>query len=71
MFVPLFYQLALGLRRPDTRLWAVPLAVALLGGLAVSFDNFRPFWLVAGLLSGRLSLPPGAPAPRATPENAR
>ncbi len=70
MFVPVLYQLALGLRRPDTRRWAVPLAVALAGGLAVSFDNFRPFWLIVGLLSGRLSLPPGASAPRHTPGGA-
>lgn len=68
---PLLLWLGSGLRRPDARHWAVPLAVALLGGLAVSFDNFRPFWLVAGLLSGRLSLPAGAsaspPAPATAP----
>jgi O-antigen ligase len=61
--LPLFFCLWSGLRRPDTRPWAVALAVALAGGLAVSFDNFRPFWLVAGLLGGRLSLPAGAAAP--------
>jgi len=29
----------------------------MVGGVAISFDNFRPFWLALGVLVARLSAP--------------
>ena len=52
---PLAFWLGAGLRRPGPRPWAVALFVGLIGGLAISLDNFRLFWLVAGVLVAKLA----------------
>jgi|GEM_PF-5377076 len=53
--VPLCVWLFRGMRRAATRPWAVAVFVGLVGGLAVSLDNFRPFWLAVGALAAYLT----------------
>ncbi len=55
-FVPLLVWLARGMRRQETRAWATTLLISLLGGIAVSLDNFRPFWLFVGVLVAQIQL---------------
>lgn len=53
-FTPLLIWLWRGARDRTTRPWAIALLVGLVGGLAVSLDNFRPFWLTVGVLLAQL-----------------
>jgi O-antigen ligase len=48
--LPLAVWLWRGIRRPQARRWAIAVLVGMVGGLAVSLDNFRPFWLAVGAL---------------------
>jgi O-antigen ligase len=48
--IPLTVWLWRGVRTPEARPWAIAVFVGLVGGLAVSLDNFRPFWLAVGVL---------------------
>jgi O-antigen ligase len=54
--VPVVFWLGAGLRRRETRPWAIALLIGLVGGLAISLDNFRLFWLVIGALIAKLGL---------------
>lgn len=54
-FFPLLIWLGKGLKRPGTRPWAIAVFAALVGGLAISLDNFRFFWLAVGLLVAGLA----------------
>jgi O-antigen ligase len=56
--VPIIIWLWRGLRQVSTRPWAVALVAGMVGGLAVSFDNSRFFWLTVGALAGRLAAAP-------------
>jgi hypothetical protein len=47
--------LGAGLRERAARPWAIALLIGLVGGLAISLDNFRLFWLVVGALTAKLS----------------
>jgi O-antigen ligase len=58
--VPLVVWVVRGLRRAQARRWAIAVLVGLVGGIAVSLDNFRPFWLAAGLLAALASVGPRA-----------
>lgn len=53
--IPLAMWLWRGMKRPSCRRWAIAVFVGLVGGMAVSLDNFRPFWLVVGLLVAGLT----------------
>jgi hypothetical protein len=53
--VPVALWVGRGLRRPAARGWAIAVFAGLVGGLAVSLDNFRPFWLAVGVLAAVLS----------------
>ena len=55
-FLPLMIWLAQGPAAPETRAWAITLLISLLGGIAVSLDNFRPFWLFTGVLVAQINL---------------
>ncbi|MBN1460717.1 MAG: O-antigen ligase family protein, partial [Armatimonadetes bacterium] len=48
--VPLTVWLWRGARSPRARPWAIAVFIGLVGGLAVSLDNFRPFWVAVGVL---------------------
>ncbi len=61
--VPLAMWLWRGMKRGDTRPWAIAVFIGLVGGLAVSLDNFRPFWLAVGVLAARLTASRGRVAP--------
>jgi O-antigen ligase len=52
---PVVVWVARGLRRPSCRRWAIAVLVGLAGGVAVSLDNFRLFWLAVGLLVAGLA----------------
>jgi O-antigen ligase len=53
--LPLLLWLGRGMWRRPTRPWAIVLFINLLGGMAVSFDNYRPFWLATGVLVAQLA----------------
>lgn len=53
--IPITVWVARGLRRPAARAWAIAVFAGMVGGLAVSLDNFRPFWLAVGVLAAVLS----------------
>jgi len=55
--LPLAVWLLKGARRRDARPWAIAVLASMVGGVAISFDNFRPFWLALGVLVARLSAP--------------
>ncbi|MFB3880274.1 MAG: O-antigen ligase family protein [Armatimonadota bacterium] len=57
--IPIGVWVVRGLRRPAARPWAIAVCAGMVGGLAVSLDNFRPFWLVIGVLAAQLSLGAG------------
>ncbi len=54
--IPIFVWVGRGLRQPAARRWAIVVFVGLVGGLAVSLDNFRPFWLGIGALVAQLAI---------------
>jgi len=54
--IPVGIWVVRGLRRASARPWAIAVVAGLVGGLAVSLDNFRPFWLAIGALVAQLSL---------------
>ncbi len=54
--VPLAVWMWRGMRRASTRRWAIAVLIGLVGGLAVSLDNFRLFWVAVGVLAAQLSL---------------
>jgi len=54
--IPIGIWVVRGLRRASARPWAIAVVAGLVGGLAVSLDNFRPFWLAIGALVAQLSL---------------
>jgi O-antigen ligase len=56
--VPIIIWLWRGVRQATARPWAVALLAGMVGGLAVSFDNSRFFWLAVGALAGRLAAAP-------------
>ncbi len=51
---PIMFWVLRGLRHPAARPWAIAVLVGMVGGLAISLDNFRPFWLALGVLSAQL-----------------
>jgi O-antigen ligase len=53
--VPVLFWLWHGLRQQETRGWAITCLVGMVGGLAVSFDNFRFFWLAIGVLAAQVA----------------
>jgi O-antigen ligase len=53
---PIAVWLWRGLRQDAARPWAIAAMAGLVGGIAVSLDNFRFFWLALGALVGRLSV---------------
>jgi O-antigen ligase len=53
--IPVAVWVGRGLRRPAARAWAIAVFAGMVGGLAVSLDNFRPFWLAVGMLAAVLS----------------
>jgi O-antigen ligase len=67
--LPVLAWLARGARGANTRPWAIAVFVGLVGGLAVSLDNFRPFWMAVGVLVAQLApttssrQPPAQPRP--------
>ena len=52
---PLAFWLGAGAKRRATRPWAIALFIGLVGGLAISLDNFRLFWLAVGVLVAKLA----------------
>jgi O-antigen ligase len=54
--VPLAVWVWRGMRRASTRRWAIAVLIGLVGGLAVSLDNFRLFWVAVGVLAAQLTL---------------
>jgi len=52
---PLAFWLGAGVKRRATRPWAIALCIGLVGGLAISLDNFRLFWLAVGVLVAKLA----------------
>ncbi len=63
--VPLVIWLWRGVRQTTARRWAVAVLIGLVGGLAVSLDNFRLFWVSVGVLVAQLMVPsPEGPPPR-------
>lgn len=63
--VPLLVWLVRGVRREATRPWTIAVLIGLVGGLAVSLDNFRLFWVAVGVLAAQLMM--GASEPRTRP----
>jgi O-antigen ligase len=63
--IPLLVWLARGVRRTVTRPWTIAVLIGLVGGLAVSLDNFRLFWVAVGVLVAQLMI--GAAEPRTRP----
>jgi len=55
-FLPLLVWLVKGMRFRETRPWAVVLLSSLMAGLAITLDNFRPFWLFTGVLVAQIGL---------------
>jgi len=55
LLIPVGVWVGRGLRRPAARAWAIAVFAGLVGGLAVSLDNFRLFWLAVGVLAAVLS----------------
>jgi hypothetical protein len=54
--IPVLTWLSRGFRYRETRGWAITCLVGMVGGLAVSFDNFRFFWLSIGVLVAQLAV---------------
>jgi hypothetical protein len=54
--IPVLTWLSRGFRHRETRGWAITCLVGMVGGLAVSFDNFRFFWLAIGVLVAQLAV---------------
>lgn len=52
--LPVLFWMRAGLKETTARPWVIALFVGLVGGLAISLDNFRLFWLAAGGLAGKL-----------------
>lgn len=52
--VPLVVWLWRGVRQSTARRWAIAVMIGLVGGLAVSLDNFRLFWVSVGVLVAQL-----------------
>ncbi len=55
-FLPLLVWLFRGMKRRETRAWATTLLLSLLTGVAISLDNFRPFWLFVGVLVAQINM---------------
>jgi O-antigen ligase len=53
--IPIGVWLARGMRRAAAMPWAIAVFAGLVGGLAVSLDNFRPFWIAVGVLAAHLT----------------
>jgi len=52
---PVLYWVYRGLRRPFSLYWTVAVIVCLIGGLGISADNMRIFWLAVGVLTAKLA----------------
>ena len=52
--IPIALWVARGIRRAAARPWAIAVFCGRVGGLAISLDNFRPFWLAIGVLVAQL-----------------